>query len=103
MAQLDEQGMWAHIKKYAKEAGYALVKNVLILFYAFPDASPADKAIIIGAIAYFISPLDAIPDAIPGGFVDDAGIVSGAVARIRISASSNVIAKAENKCQEWFG
>ena len=70
--------------------------------YAFPDASPGDKAIIAGAIAYFILPVDAIPDFLPGGFADDAGVIAGAVDKIRISASNEVIKKAENKAKEWF-
>lgn len=98
-----EEGMWAHIKKYAKKAGKEVIKNVLILFYAFPEASPADKAIIIAALGYFISPIDVIPDAIPFvGFTDDAGILAAAVARIRMNASKEAIAKAEEKCNEWF-
>lgn len=98
-----ESGMWAHIKKYAKKAGIELIKNVLILYYAWPEVSMADKAIILGAITYFISPLDVIPDALPGiGFSDDIGIVSAAVAKIRLTCSSDVITKAEEKCKEWF-
>lgn len=97
-----ESGMWAHIKKYAKKAGEELIKNLLILYYAWPEASVADKSIILGAIAYFVSPLDVIPDAIPGGFTDDFGIVAAAVARIRLICSQDVIAKAEEKCKEWF-
>lgn len=110
MAQKDysgdysESGMWAHIKKYAKKAGYGLIKNVLILYYALPEASATDKAIIIGALGYFVCPIDVIPDITPVvGFTDDAGIVAGAVARIRMTASSSVIKKAEDKCKEWFG
>ncbi len=95
-----ESGMWAHIKKYAKKAGYELIRNVLILYYALPDASPADKAIIIGAIGYFICPIDLMPDPI---FIDDAGVVAAAVAKVRLGASRNVIAQAEDRCEEWFG
>ena len=98
-----ESGMWAHIKKYAKKAGIELIKNVLILYYAWPEVSMADKAIIVGAITYFISPLDVIPDAFPVvGFTDDIGVVSAAVARIRLTCSQVAITKAEEKCKEWF-
>lgn len=101
-AKIDESGFWAHLKKYAKKLGRPVVENLLILFYAFPEASAADKAIIAGAIAYFILPLDVIPDILPGGFVDDIGIIAAAVAKIRLSASPEVIQKAENKAKEWF-
>lgn len=99
-----ESGMWAHIKKYAKKAGYELIRNVLILYYALPEASMTDRVVIIGALGYFICPIDVIPDALgPLGFTDDAGVVAAAVGRVRGSASDSVIAKAENKCEEWFG
>lgn len=98
-----EYGLWAHIKKYAKKAGYELVRNVLILYYALPQASWKDKTIIIGALGYFICPIDAIPDVLgPFGFTDDASVIALAVAKVRLSASSEVIAKAEEKCKEWF-
>ena len=41
-------------------------------------------AIIVGALLYVISPLDIIPDAIPGiGFIDDASIITAAIAQIK--------------------
>jgi len=99
---IDEQGFWSKLKKVGKTLSRPLVENLLILFYAFPDASPADKAIIAGAIAYFILPVDLVPDFLPGGYVDDAGVVAAAVAKIRLSASDEVIEKARRKVSEWF-
>ena len=99
---IDEQGFWSKLGKYAKKAGRGLVLNVLILFYAFPDASAADKAVIAGAIAYFILPVDLIPDFLPGGFADDASVIAAAVAKIRMSASKEVIRRAEAKLRDWF-
>ncbi|MBO4664764.1 MAG: DUF1232 domain-containing protein [Bacteroidaceae bacterium] len=98
-----EEGMWNKLAKYAKTAGRELVENVLILWYAFPDASATDKAIILGAIGYFISPIDAIPDLMPiVGYSDDVGVVAWAVARIRMHASSSAIEKAKRKANEYF-
>ncbi|MCQ2230548.1 MAG: DUF1232 domain-containing protein [Paludibacteraceae bacterium] len=101
--KFSEDGFWNKLKKYSKKMGMALVENALILIYALPNASYKDKMIIIGALGYLISPLDVIPDLLPGGFVDDAGVIAGAVARIRLSASPEVIAKAEKKAEEFFG
>lgn len=33
------------------------------------------KALIMAAVSYFASPLDAIPDGLPGGYLDDALVV----------------------------
>lgn len=100
--EIDEKGFWAKLKDNCKKLGRNVVEQLLILFYAFPDASPGDKMIIAGAIAYFILPVDALPDFLPTGFTDDAGVIAGAVAKIRLSASNEVIRKAENKAKEWF-
>ena len=40
-------------------------------------AIPKDTmALIVAAVFYFVLPTDAIPDFLPGGFVDDAGVIS---------------------------
>jgi len=37
---------------------------------------PGEIALIIGAVIYTITPLDAIPDWLPGGFLDDIGVIN---------------------------
>ena len=55
------------ISRIAKRAGAKLVYAALILFYTLQSdkVSAKDKAIIIGALGYMISPLDVVPDAVP--------------------------------------
>ena len=55
------------IQRIAKRAGAKLVYAALILYYTLESdkVSVKDKAIIIGALGYLISPLDVMPDAIP--------------------------------------
>ena len=62
-----ESGFWNKVKKVALKAGAKVIYVALILYYelADPNVSPKEKAIIIGALGYFILPLDLIPDAIP--------------------------------------
>ena len=58
-----------------KRLGSKLLKSVFELGYAFmsPDTPVWARAVIVGAIGYFISPADAVPDLVPGvGYVDDA-------------------------------
>lgn len=46
--------------------------------------SPMAIAIVVGALLYIVSPIDIIPDAIPViGFIDDAAIITAAIAQIR--------------------
>ena len=76
----DEKSFWAKVKKVANNCEIKLTCMALILFYSLPKLSIKDKLIAIGAIGYFISPLDLIPDWIPViGYLDDIAILSWAV------------------------
>ena len=46
--------------------------------------SALDIAIIIGAVAYVIFPLDAIPDPLPPGLVDDVVVITGVINRYQV-------------------
>ncbi|MFM8439490.1 MAG: YkvA family protein [Candidatus Kapaibacterium sp.] len=61
-----------------------LLKNVRLLFTMVRDRrfrmTLRTKAIIIGALVYFIVPIDAVPDFLPViGYLDDAGVISAVV------------------------
>lgn len=81
-------------KEFLKEF-IALIPNFLKLMYNLvkdPRVSTADKAILGAAIAYVISPLDLIPDAIPFlGQVDDIYVVAIALQRLINSAGREVV------------
>ncbi len=40
------------------------------------------RAIAIGALIYLISPIDAVPDVLPGGLLDDLAVILAAAAQI---------------------
>ena len=64
------------------------IEEVVALYYAMLDPKTPAKSrlIIIGALAYFVTPLDFVPDFILGlGFVDDASILMAAIAAARSS------------------
>ena len=62
-----------------------------------------DKAIIIGALGYIISPLDAIPDAIPiVGLGDDMAVLAFFLKKVWDQVSDEVKDKARNKLADWF-
>jgi uncharacterized membrane protein YkvA (DUF1232 family) len=57
-------------------------EDLLAAYYcAFDRATPLNvKATLVGAIAYFILPIDAIPDVLPViGFTDDAAVLAAAL------------------------
>ena len=65
--------------------------------------SVKDKAIIIGALGYLISPLDVVPDAIPiAGLGDDLAVLIYVVHKVWAEVSDDVKQKAHAKLAQWF-
>lgn len=92
------------IAKIAKRAGAKLVYVSLILYYTLQSdkVSIKDKAIIVGALGYLISPLDVIPDAIPIiGLGDDLAVLLYVLNKIG-HVSEEIKDKAKSKLVKWF-
>ena len=101
-----ESSFWDKIKKFARKAGIKLIYLALLLFYTLQSGnlSLADKAIIYGALGYFILPIDLIPDWIPViGLSDDFGTLMYAYKRIKENITDEIREKAEIKLIEIFG
>ncbi|TXH71619.1 MAG: DUF1232 domain-containing protein [Thiothrix sp.] len=100
-----EPSFWSKLKSYAKAAGRDVVELALKLYYCLqdPDTPKWAKTIIIGALAYFIMPVDAIMDFIPGGYVDDWGALAGALATVVTHIKDSHVQQAKTKTTEWFG
>ena len=93
------------ISRIAKRAGAKLVYAALILYYTLQSdkVSKKDKAIIIGALGYMISPLDAIPDAIPiAGLTDDLAVLLFVLKKVWTDIDPDIQQKAKNRLSKWF-
>ena len=93
------------ISRIAKRAGAKLVHAALILYYTLQSdkVSKKDKAIIIGALGYMISPLDAIPDAIPiAGLTDDLAVLLYVLKKVWTDIDPEIQAKAKKRLSKWF-
>ena len=102
----EENAFWAKLQKFARKAGIKVTYAALLLYYVLksPETSGKDRAKIIGALGYFILPIDLIPDFIPiAGYTDDlAALVWGVYCVIK-SITPDVKAQAAAKLHEWFG
>lgn len=101
-----EDGLWKKIGKVAKKAGLKTVYMVLLLYYVLiSDSTPKKyKAMIIGALGYFILPIDMIPDFIPvAGYSDDVAAIAGVILAVAKCVSLEIKAQAKAKLKEWFG
>ena len=75
-----KRGFFKTLKKAAGQVPYS--EEVVASYYcAIDHVTPKrSKAALISALAYFVLPVDAIPDIIPGvGFTDDWGILAAAI------------------------
>ena len=93
------------ISRIAKRAGSKLVYAALILYYTLQSdrVSKTDKAIIIGALGYMISPLDVIPDAIPSvGLTDDFAALMYVLKKVWTDIDPTIIEQAKEKLSKWF-
>lgn len=97
-----ESSFWDKIKGVAIKAGYELIRNALLLYYAMqsPDMPIKDKAIIMAVLGYFILPTDLIPDMIAVlGFTDDATALIWALKTVKKNITPEIEEQAKQKCE----
>jgi uncharacterized membrane protein YkvA (DUF1232 family) len=71
---------WRKARRVAARLPFA--EDLLAAYYcAFDPATPVQvKAVLVGALAYFVLPFDVVPDVLPLiGFTDDAAVLLTAV------------------------
>lgn len=74
---------WKTVKRAARNIPF--MEDVVAAYYCAMDPkTPARvRGVLIAALAYFVLPLDVIPDALLGiGFTDDAGVLTAAIAMV---------------------
>ena len=79
-----------------------MVDDALAAWYCATDpVTPTHaKAVIFGALAYFVAPIDLIPDVIVSlGFTDDAAVLGAAVAMVQ----KYMRAEHMEKARAWLG
>lgn len=103
--KFSNNGFIDKISRVAKRAGAKLVYVALILYYTLQSdkVSVKDKAIIIGALGYLISPLDVLPDAFPiVGLTDDLTVLMYVLHKVWGDVSDDIKQKAHDKLVQWF-
>ena len=101
-----ESGLWDKIRKNIAKIGVKVIYQALLLYYVAqsPNCPSKIKAGIIGALGYLISPIDLIPDIMPGiGYADDAAAIATAVALAQIYITDDIKAQAKSKIADLLG
>jgi uncharacterized membrane protein YkvA (DUF1232 family) len=75
------EGFWRKVRRLAGRVPFT--SDLVAAYYCAMDpATPfRARAILLGAVAYFVMPIDVVPDAIAVlGFTDDATVLATAIA-----------------------
>lgn len=94
------------LARHARAAGYEVVRRALTLYYAAQSpATPAwARAVVVGALGYFVALIDAVPDLTPVlGYTDDLGVLAAALAAIARSVTPEIEGRAARRAAEWLG
>lgn len=76
---------WPTIRRVARNIPFA--EDAVAAYYCAMDRETPRhvRLALIAALAYFVTPLDAMPDFLPlVGFADDASVIAAAIATVRL-------------------
>lgn len=96
---------WNFLPAQAKRMGHKAVYSALLLYNAYqqPDTPHWAKSIILGALGYLLTPIDALPDLTPIlGFTDDLGILSFGLVTVACYVDQDVRQTSRTKLTSWF-
>jgi len=104
--EFNDNSFWEKVGQHALAAGKKVIETALTLYFCLMDNDTPlwARATIIGALGYFIFPLDAIPDFTPIlGYSDDAGVLSSALLAVAVHIKDEHKSKAQERLIQWFG
>lgn len=100
-----EKNFFDKLKKGLKVVGVKGVYMLLLLYNTLQrkDIPPKEKSIIIGALGYFILPLDALPDITPiVGYSDDIFALGMAILKVMPYIDDEMKEKSKEQIKKWF-
>lgn len=98
------KGFWPKITRTAARIPFA--DQALAAWYAArdPETPMAAKGMIFASLAYFVLPVDAIPDIFAGiGYTDDAAVITAVLAMVGANIKRRHRDKAEDAVQRLKG
>lgn len=104
-AAYSDRSFWKKLRRYARLAGKEVVEKALTLYFTLQDPeTPAwAKRVVVGALAYFIIPFDAITDLLPlVGFTDDLGALLTALSTVAMHVKPAHRQRAKAQAETWF-
>jgi uncharacterized membrane protein YkvA (DUF1232 family) len=75
-----EENFWSKIERVGSKLSFAKDIKALYNYFIDPSISWYRKSIVVGALVYFIFPIDTIPDLAPLiGYLDDLGVITATI------------------------
>lgn len=103
--QHSEESFWNKIKKVGSKIGVTPIYLVFLLYHSLKSKSIpiVNKAPIVGALGYFISLIDIVPDVTPlVGYCDDVSVILGALALIATQITEEIREEAKDSARRIF-
>ena len=104
--QLDEPGFLRKLARFAGRLGQPVVRQLYALYFLFksPYTPKRAKMIILGALVYFFSPIDSIPDMLgPLGFSDDIAVITLVYSQVKAYLTEDIRERARQAAENLFG
>ncbi len=101
-----DEGFFHTLKKYGTKMGFKGLHAAATLYMALksPNMSKANKMIILGALGYFILPIDVVADLLPVvGLSDDLVVMTAALTKVFMSIDDEMKADAHALLKKTLG
>lgn len=101
-----EESFWSKLSRFGRKAGREVVERALVLYYCLRDVDTPTwaRGVIVGALGYFVLPMDAIPDLVPfSGFADDFSVLAAALVSVAHHVKPEHRFMARRSLARWFG
>ena len=103
--QHSEESFWKKIKKVGSKIGVIPIYLAFLLYHSIKSKSIpiVNKTPIVGALGYFISLIDIVPDITPlVGYCDDVSVIVGALALIATKITEGTRYEARKSVRRIF-
>jgi len=75
-----EENFWEKVEKVGKKLSFTKDVKALYNYFSSGTIPWYRKSIVVGALVYFIFPIDSIPDLAPlVGYLDDLGVITAVI------------------------
>lgn len=93
----NDQGFLRKLARYALRLGRPVVEQLYALYFMLraEETPMRSKMVIVGALLYFVSPIDLVPDILgPLGFSDDLAVIAMVFKQVKAYLTDDIRSKA---------